>query len=151
VESVYNPIQKDRATFLETAAISAGVVTHLEIELSPADGNPLHYHTAFTERFEVVSGALDVTVDGVTRRLQPGDSALVERRQVHRFFNPTNESMVFRVELRPANAGFENALRIAYRLAATAERLGKGFPGRSSISPCSARWQPRTRLALPGG
>lgn len=128
MESVYSPVQKDRATFLETAATSGGALTHLEIELAPGGGNSSHYHTAFTERFEVLSGQLGVMVGGTERTLLPGESAMVERRQVHRFFNPTSETTTFRVELRPASAGFETALRIVYKLGADGGTTAKGMP-----------------------
>jgi quercetin dioxygenase-like cupin family protein len=128
MESVYNPVQKDRATFLQTAESSHGNVTDIEIELAPGGGNPLHYHTAFTEQFGVVNGQLGVVIAGTTRILSPGETALVERRQVHRFFNPTGETTTFRVQLRPASAGFENAVRIAYNLAADGGTTSKGIP-----------------------
>ena len=128
MDSVYSPVQKDRATFIETAESSHGSVTLLEIELAPGGGNSAHYHTAFTERFEVVSGRLGVMVGGTERILSAGESALVERRQVHRFFNPTGDTTMFRIELRPASAGFEDALRIAYRLGADGGTTAKGIP-----------------------
>jgi hypothetical protein len=53
---------------------------------------------------------------------------MVERRQVHRFFNATAETAIFRVELRPASAGFEDALRIVYKLGADGGTTAKGIP-----------------------
>jgi mannose-6-phosphate isomerase-like protein (cupin superfamily) len=127
-DSVYSPVQKDRATFVTTARASAGAVTVIDIELAPGGGNFLHYHTAFTERFEVQQGQLGVRIEGRTLRLGPGESAFVQKRERHRFFNGTGDVTLFRAELKPGSPGFESALRIAYGLAADGRTNRKGIP-----------------------
>ncbi len=127
-DSVYSPVQKDRATFLTTSRASGGEVTLIEIELAPGGGNALHYHTAFTEHFSVQSGRLGVRIGEETRMLAPGESALVPLREPHQFFNRTPDAVVFHVELRPGSAGFESAIRIAYGLAADGRTNQKGIP-----------------------
>src|SRR3954462_10282208 len=112
-DSVYSPVQKDRATFLTTSRGSGGELTLIEIELAPGGGNSLHYHTAFTEHFLVQSGRLGVQIGHETRMLDAGQSALVPLREHHRFFNSTADVSVFHVELRPGSPGFESAIRIA--------------------------------------
>ena len=45
---IYNPVQKDYATFLETSAETNGLRTLIEIELAPGGGNLVHYHKALS-------------------------------------------------------------------------------------------------------
>jgi mannose-6-phosphate isomerase-like protein (cupin superfamily) len=125
--SIYNPIQRDRVTFVETAAESGGRRTLVEVELEPRGGNGLHFHTRFTERFRVVSGTLGVQLGSQELHLRPGEEALVERNIVHRFFNPTDQTTIFTTELEPGDAGFEQGLMIAYGLA-TDGRTNDGMP-----------------------
>lgn len=117
MEKIYNPLQKDYATFLTTGSQSGGEVTKLEVELAPGGGNALHFHRAFSERFEVLEGKLVVQVEREMRTLGVGETALAERGVRHCFSNATASPTRFLVELRPASRGFENALRIAYGLA----------------------------------
>jgi mannose-6-phosphate isomerase-like protein (cupin superfamily) len=125
---IYHPLQKDYATFLETAAESGGRWTLLEIELAPGGGNALHIHHRFAERFTVVEGELEVQTGRASTVLRPGDSAVAPAGVAHRFSNPTNRVVRFRAELTPGHSGFENALRIAYGLAADGLMSANGMP-----------------------
>jgi quercetin dioxygenase-like cupin family protein len=126
--TVHNPLIKDTATFLRTSEETGGECTELEIDLAPGGGNPLHFHRSYSERFEVLEGALGVQVGRTKRTLSPGEYALVEANVPHRFFNPTPEPVRFRVELRPGHTGFENAIRILYGLARDGQTNSKGIP-----------------------
>jgi hypothetical protein len=46
----------------------------------------------------------------------------------HRFFNQTDHTCKFRVELRPGSQGFERSLQIGYGLARDGQTNRKGFP-----------------------
>lgn len=116
-ERIYNPEQKDYATFLATSDETQGEFTLVEVELAPEGGNPLHTHTDFTEEFEVIEGELRIQLGDEHRVLKPGEKALVPRNVKHRFYNTSDQMTVFRVELRPGHAGFEKTLRIGYRMA----------------------------------
>ena len=99
--SFYHPIQRDRATFLETSEESGGERTLVELEVAPGGGNALHRHLAFSERFEVVEGELTVHVDGQDVVLQPGDSATAPIGSLHHFANaPTPPSPLGRAAPR---------------------------------------------------
>lgn len=126
---LYNPLIKDRVTMLATAASTGGARTHLRIELAPGGGNALHTHSAFTETFTAREGALGVEVDGERRVLAPGQQAVVPRQAVHRFFNASDaHPCLFEVELRPASAGFERSLILAYGLAQDGLTTQGGVP-----------------------
>ena len=125
---IYNPVQKDFATFLETSAQTNGARTLLEIELAPGGGNLAHYHKAFSERFEILQGELQVQVGEEKRLLTPGQSALALPGILHCFSNSSVQPARFLVELRPGHTGFEQMLCIAYGLAADGKTNEKSLP-----------------------
>lgn len=127
---VYNPVQKDAATFLITSEESGGERTYLEVELAPGGGNGLHMHIDFAEHFEVLEGELVVQVGHEEHVLGPGGTATAPPRTLHRFCNRSSASTRFRVDLRPGHPGFEQALRIVYGLAADGLLTKRRMPRR---------------------
>jgi mannose-6-phosphate isomerase-like protein (cupin superfamily) len=125
---IYHPIQKDYATFLQTSEESGGGHTLIEIEVAPGGGTTPHYHLTYAEHFEVISGALEVTVGGQTRTLTAGEEAVAPVNTLHNFHNATDEPTTFLIELRPGSSGFEKALRVAYGLASDGLSNSKGLP-----------------------
>src|ERR671916_2412498 len=125
---IYNPIQKDYATFLETSEESGGEHTLIEIEVAPGGGTTPHYHLTYAEHFEVISGALEVMVGGETRTLTAGQKAVAPKNTLHNFHNATDETTTFLIELRPGSGGFEKALRVAYGLASDGLSNSRGLP-----------------------
>lgn len=84
--------------------------------VKPGGGPPLHYHTSYTERFEVLKQPLGVNLNGKDLYLQPGESADVPIGSVHRFFNDTEEDITFKGYAIPGHAGFERSLYILFGL-----------------------------------
>ena len=125
---IYNPIQKDYATFLETSEKSGGERTLIEIEVAPGGGTTPHYHLTYAEHFEVISGALEVMVGGETRTLTAGQKSVAPKNTLHNFHNATDRPTTFLVEFRPGHGGFEKALRVAYGLASDGYSNAKGLP-----------------------
>lgn len=125
---IYNPVQKDYATFLASSAETNGAYSLAEVELAPGGGNHPHYHTAFTERFEVLEGGLQVLLGKERRMLKPGETATVQPNTLHCFANPTAQPSRFLVELRPGHTGFEQAIQIAYGLATDGKTNKDGLP-----------------------
>lgn len=115
--SIYNPVQRDRVTFLKLASETNGECTLVEVELAPGGGTPVHYHTTYAERFTALVGELGLQVGNEQRILRPGESALVERGVVHRFYNATQQPIRFYGEIAPGSPGFEQTLHISYGLA----------------------------------
>jgi quercetin dioxygenase-like cupin family protein len=111
-----NPVLKDRITFLQTATETNGEYVRFRVELAPGGSVLRHYHTTFTEHFEVTDGELYVELDGKPLVLTAGQTALIPLRAVHRFFNPSAQPVAFIAEVRPARR-FEKNLRISYGLA----------------------------------
>lgn len=114
---IYNPVQKDAVTFLQTAEESGGVRTLIELEVASGGGNMLHYHKTFDEHFTAVSGEVGVQIGKETFTLKPGESAIAPAMSLHRWYNLTAETAIVRVELLPGSAAFERGLHIGYGLA----------------------------------
>lgn len=125
---IYNPVQRDAATFLKTSEETGGELTLIEIEAAPGGGTTPHYHKTYAEHFEVLRGALEVQVGEVTHTLRPGHKAVAPINTLHRWHNATDDTVVFLVELRPGHGGFEKALRVAYGLAADGLANSNGLP-----------------------
>ena len=124
---IENPILKDRITFLKTAAETDGELLLMCVELLPGGGIPLHYHSAFTEQFEVVEGQLGVMLNGQHHVLKAGESIFIPLKTNHRFFNTFDVPVTFITEVRPART-FEQSLRVSYGLACDGKTTKQGLP-----------------------
>ena len=125
---IYNPIQKDYVTFIETTSENEGSRTVVEVELAPGGGVGLHYHKTYAEKFTVIEGELSVQLAKKIYVLKSGESATAHQQVNHRFFNATKNVCKFKCELEPGSKGFEMALQIGYGLARDGETDKKGFP-----------------------
>lgn len=125
---IYNPVQKDYVTFIETAAETTGKRTLVEVELAPGGGVGIHYHKTYAEKFDCLEGELHVQLSKTVHVLRPGQSATAMPKVNHRFFNTSPNVCKFKVELTPASRGFEQSLQIGYGLARDGEVRSNGFP-----------------------
>src|SRR3712207_4643731 len=85
---IYNPVQRDAATFLEMSEETGGARTLAELEVAPGGKVTPHYHLTYSERFNVLEGRLTVEIDGVRRELGPGDEAVAVPGSLHAWSNP---------------------------------------------------------------
>ena len=126
---ITNPALRETITFIKTATETKGAVSELEITLLPGGGNPLHYHTSYTETFTALEGELGMELKNKQKLiLKPGESYLVKRGEVHRFFNPGHTEIRFRNEVVPGHEGLENTLRIFCGLATDGLYNKKNIP-----------------------
>ncbi len=125
---IFNPIQKDYVTFLKTSDETNGEYTLVEVELADGGGVGLHYHKTYREKFECLSGEVQVQLGKTIHTLKPGQSATAEPNVNHLFRNRSGAACKFKVELRPASKGFEQSLQIGYGLASDGLCDRKGFP-----------------------
>jgi len=112
-----NSLIKDRVMLVESSKETGGAYTLIEVELQPGGGNQLHYHKCFTEKFTAIKGELCLDIGGHRLRLQPGESATAPAASLHRFYNPGERSVIFRMQLTPGHEMFEHGLAITYGLA----------------------------------
>lgn len=125
---IHNPVQKDSATFVETAQESGGAWTLLDVELAPGGGNAPHRHLTYAEHFEVLEGQVAIRLGEDKHLLEAGDRITAPIGSVHCFANLTDHAARFRVMLEPGHRGFEEALQIGYGLAADGRTRGDSMP-----------------------
>ena len=123
-----NPAINDTATFIKTSEETNGEYTLIEIDLGKSDGPPLHYHNAFSEKFQVQEGVLYVQVGKDKKILNVGESVIVPAGISHRFYNKTNDKVKFHITLKPGHTGMENFIKIFYGLASDGLTDKKGKP-----------------------
>jgi len=123
-----NPAINDAATFIKTSEETNGEYTLIEIDLGKSDGPPLHYHNAFSEKFQVEDGVLYLQVGKEKKILNIGESVTVPAGTPHRFYNETNNQVKFLITLKPGHTGMENFIKIFYGLASDGLTDKKGKP-----------------------
>lgn len=121
----YNPVNGETTTILKSAAQTSGNHTLFEVTLAPGGGNPLHYHTKFTEEFFAVSGQLGLQKNKIVLYLEEGQSVLVPANTPHRFFNDGKTPITFRVKLVSGQPDFENFLKVMFGLVNDNKTFGK--------------------------
>jgi quercetin dioxygenase-like cupin family protein len=125
----YNPVQQDYVTFLETCRESNGKRTHGRLEVAPGGKVNPHYHSTFSETFEVLAGTLTLQMGhGPRLTLQAGERITVPPDTLHAWSNPSAETVVCDVILEPGHEGFEKALQAGYGLAADGLTHANGMP-----------------------
>jgi quercetin dioxygenase-like cupin family protein len=125
---IYNPLQKDYVTFLQTSEDTKGSYTLVEVELAPKGGVGIHYHKTYSELFHCLEGNLKVQLAKQIHLLKDGMRAEASPAIPHRFFNDSDKSCKFQVKITPACRGFEESLQIAYGLARDGKTRNNGFP-----------------------
>jgi len=60
-----------------------------------------HLHPGMQERWRVIKGRAAFEIDGEETQLGPGEDIVAEAGQRHVAWNPTDEEVVLRVEMRP--------------------------------------------------
>ncbi len=126
--TITNPILNDAVTFIETSQESKGRHSLVEVILSPGGGNPVHYHTDFSEEFICLEGELSIQLDQQIIRLKPGESAIAPIHTPHRFFNQSSQPCRFECRITPGFPGFEQFLQIVYGLAHDGKVSGQAMP-----------------------
>ncbi|WP_343631652.1 cupin domain-containing protein [Fluviicola sp.] len=84
----------------------------MELNVFPGEKTPWHYHTEFSETFEVLEGTLEAGVGKEIYQLKAGDAATVSPHERHYYHNVSKEVCVIRVIIKPGNQNFEKALFI---------------------------------------
>lgn len=100
---IEHPVTGERITFLHTTAETGGEFLRVELAVKSDGFLPLaHTHPFQEERFAVQSGTMVITVDGVERVLEEGDSITVPAGAPHEWHNGGEGDLVAIVEFRPA-------------------------------------------------
>ena len=141
--TIHNPVTGQRAIFIETARESGGARTVADVETTPGGGVLLHRHADHEERIEVLEGEIEVTTDGVTRRVRAGEHVVIEAGAVHSWRNPSADRVLrFRGMMTPGHPGFETVLRVSFGLGRDGGLRPSGLPRRFADLALLADWDP---------
>lgn len=123
-QQISNPRTGQQMTFLEVRE----ELLRIDMVNPVADERePLHVHPHQESGAELISGSLVFEVDGVQRKLAPGESISIPANAPHRFWNDGDEEAHSIGYFRPAlaTAAFFETL---FALAATDQLDAKGMP-----------------------
>lgn len=131
--------------FLETAAETGGALHAQEARYVPhSQRPPSHCHPNQDERFQIIEGGLEFTIDGAPRVVRAGDELAIPRGAYHHARNPFDEPAIVRWETRPAMRSAE-----LYRdLYTSAARRG-GKPPLHEAAAILREYRREFRLARP--
>ena len=71
------------------------------VQFHPGEDFHAHYHNVMEENFFILSGEVDVVVDGVVNHLTPGDLIHIEPGEVHYVINRGTEMVKMDVDPAP--------------------------------------------------
>ena len=148
-ETLENPVSGQRIVFRKTADETGGELLEVEaVYTKPTPSRPpVHYHPRQRERFEVLSGRLEVLVDGERRTLVEGEVLTVQPGTPHSMWA---EETGVRVnwQTRPAmktGAFFETL----WGLARDGETSERGTPNLLQMAAIAREYADEFRLASP--
>ena len=104
----------------------------LEMNILPAEKTPWHYHTLFSETFEILKGTLEVGKGKDILYLKQGDVATIAPHEKHYYHNISKDECIVKATLSPGNKNFENSLFILKGLAKDGLASAAGTPGKFS-------------------
>ena len=104
----------------------------IKINILPGEKTPWHFHTLFSETFEILTGTLEVGKGNHIHQLKQGDVAIIKAGEKHYYHNVSEEECILKVSLSPGNKNFENSLFILKGLAKNGLSNAAGIPRRFS-------------------
>lgn len=100
----------------------------IEFNIVPGEKTPWHYHTLFSETFEVLNGTLEVGLDNQVHHLEKGGTVTIRPNHKHYFNNISSADCLIKVTISPGNTNFEHALLISKGLAKDGLTSAAGTP-----------------------
>ena len=127
-DSIVNPVTGERLVFELTSRDTDGEYTRFDTYVEPGGfvASP-HVHPYQTEIFTVVDGTLGVKRGREKLELGPGEVAMIDPGQSHKFWNAGEGTLHFRAEVRPS-LEFESLIETMFSLAADGKTNRKGMP-----------------------
>ncbi|RZK64896.1 MAG: cupin domain-containing protein, partial [Pedobacter sp.] len=75
----------------------------IEFSIIPDEKTPWHYHTLFSETFEVLEGTLEVGLNDQVHQLKKGDIVTIKPKEKHYFHNVSSDECLIKVTVSPGN------------------------------------------------
>lgn len=119
----------------ESTTLNGGARTIFIEAMTPGTTVPPHFHTRFSETFDLISGSITVynsgepdldALEASAQALEAGRQAVIEPRRFHKYVAGADEQTVVRVILTPGDADFERLLKIMNGLDADGELAKMG-------------------------
>ncbi|MGI4728997.1 MAG: cupin domain-containing protein [Janthinobacterium lividum] len=107
---------------------ATGKESVIEFSIIADEKTPWHYHTLFSETFEVLEGTLEVGLNDQVHQLKKGDTVTIKPNEKHYFHNISSEECLIQITVSPGNKNFENALLISKGLAKDGLASAAGTP-----------------------
>jgi mannose-6-phosphate isomerase-like protein (cupin superfamily) len=128
-ETIENPINGERMTWIETAETTGGKLLALDLSLRPGAAVAAeHRHMRQEERFRVDAGSIGLGIAGKERTVSEGEEVTVPAGVPHRWWNEGAVEATVRVELRPA-LDTQTFFETFFGLARDGKTNEKGIPG----------------------
>ena len=125
---IENPINKERIIFRQTASDTGGALLQYEDLLQAGGLGPIeHIHPYQEERVQVLSGAMEVRLDGRAQSVPVGQEVVIPPGAAHTWQNTGDDELHLRVELRPA-LRYETFIETVFGLARDGKTNALGVP-----------------------
>ncbi|MGH2992342.1 MAG: cupin domain-containing protein [Solirubrobacterales bacterium] len=126
---VLNPVTGERSVVLIGTGDERGDRLAVQLQVSPGGAVAgEHYHPSITERFRVLRGELQVSLDGERRTLERGADVTVPPGTTHDWWNASAEDVEVLVDVSPGRR-FELMITTLWGLARDGKTNSKGMPG----------------------
>jgi quercetin dioxygenase-like cupin family protein len=144
-----NPVTGERSVVLVGTGDGEGdrLAAHLHVSPGGAVAGE-HYHPSVTERFRVLKGQLEVSLDGERRVLERGADVTVPAGTVHDWWNATDEEVEVLVDVTPGRR-FELMVTTVWGLARDGRTNAKGMPGPLQLAVIGREFRDVIRFTRP--
>jgi quercetin dioxygenase-like cupin family protein len=107
-----------------------------------------HYHPSLTERFRVLSGRLQLSLDGRRQTVDAGGDVTIPPGVVHDFWNDSDEDVEILVDVRPGRC-FELMISTLWGLANDGKTNAQGLPGPLRLAVIAREFRDIIRFTKP--
>jgi quercetin dioxygenase-like cupin family protein len=144
-QTIVNPRTGQRMTFVRIGEEELGIDS---VNPPTDEREPLHVHPRQESGAEVVSGSLVFEVDGVQRRVGPGESIRIPANTRHRFWNDGDEVAHSVQFFRPA-LDIASFFETFFALAERGELDAKGMPSLLQLAVLVPEFSDEIRTVSP--
>lgn len=144
-----HPVTGERIVWKQVARETNGELLRGELLAMPG-GHPAaaHVHPKQEERFEVLTGTLELVVDGRRRTLGPGDVGVVPPGSAHTWSNVGDDEVRILADFQPA-LRTEMFFETFFGLARDGKVNSKGLPNLLRMAVLAREYDDEMRLASP--
>ncbi|HEX2608095.1 MAG TPA: cupin domain-containing protein [Flavisolibacter sp.] len=148
-KSILNPVIGQQLTFLKTTKDTNGTLLEIEATyLKASQEPPPHFHPFQEETFTVLTGRIQLRINGVLTVLETGESIHLPKHTIHSMWNEGPEPASVNWRTYPA-LDTEYFLETSAGLAIDGKTNAKGMPGLLQVALLASRFSREFRLARP--